>query len=116
MTTNIIKRSNGNSNLPTTSVSGWVDQLFQDNLNRFFNDDFWSFGGNSQKAGVPVNLRETDKTYEMELVAPGLRREDFNLQVSDDMLTVSFEHQDEKKDDSKNGGWLRREYRMQSFT
>ena len=90
MTTNIIKKNNGNSNVPTRSVTGWIDQLMQDNLNRFFTDDFWNLGGNSQRTGAPVNLRETDKTYEMEVIAPGLRKEDFKLQVSNDLLTICF--------------------------
>jgi HSP20 family protein len=116
MTTNIIKRSNGNTNVPTKSVSGWVDQLLQDNLNRFFTDDFWGFNGANYKTAVPVNLRETDKTYEMELVAPGIRKEDFKLNVSNDMLTVSFEHQDSHNEENKNESWLRKEYKLQSFT
>ena len=116
MTTNIIKRNNGNSNMPTRSVTGWIDQLMQDNLNRFFTDDFWNLGGNAQRTGAPVNLRETDKTYEMEVIAPGLRKEDFKLQVSNDLLTVSFEPQPDQSDENKNDGWLRREYKMQAFT
>jgi HSP20 family protein len=116
MTTNIIKRNNGNSNVPARSVTGWIDQLMQDNLNRFFTDDFWNLGGAGQRTGAPVNLRETDKTYEMEIIAPGLRKEDFKLQVSSDMLTVSFEPQPGQNDVNQNEGWLRREYKTQAFT
>ena len=116
MTTNIIKRNNGNSNMPARSVTGWVDQLLQDNLNRFFTDDFWGLSGSNFRTSVPVNLRETGKTYEMELVVPGLRKEDFKLHVSNDMLSVSFEQQDEQKEENKKEGWLRREYNLQSFT
>jgi len=111
MTTNIIKRNYGNSNVPARTVTGWIDQLMQDNLNCFFTDDFWNLGGTAQRAGVPVNLRETDKTYEMQVITPGLRKEDFKLQVSNDLLTVSFEAQPDQND-----GWLRREYKIQSFT
>ena len=113
--TSIMKRGNGNSNVPTT-FTGLVDQLFQDNLNRFFNDDFWSPGGANRYTQVPVNIRETDKTYEMELVAPGLKKEDLKLNVSDDMLTISFEHKEENKQESEGEGWLKREYRHQSFS
>ena len=116
MTTNIIRRNDGTSTVAPRTVSGWVDQLMQDNLNRFFTDDFWGLSSPNQRVGVPVNLRETDKTYEMELVAPGLKKEDFKLHVSNDMLTVSYEHQDEKTDESQQEGWLRKEYKLQSFT
>jgi HSP20 family protein len=114
MTANIIKR-NGRSNTPApASFTGLVDQIFQDNLNRFFHDDFWGFNGVTQQNNIPVNVRETDKTYEMDLVAPGLSKQDFKLNVANDMLTISFEHKEENNQEEDN--WLRREYKMQSFT
>ena len=116
MTTSIIKRNNGASATPARTLSTWVDQLLQDNLNRFFNDDLWGFSGMNHQVNVPVNLRETDKSYEMELVAPGLSKEDFNLNVANDMLTVSFERKEEQSQENKEEGWLRREYGLQSFT
>ena len=115
MSNSIIKRTNGTSNLPARSITGLVDQLFQNNLNRFFNDDFWGFNGVEHQLTVPVNLKETDKTFEMQLIAPGLRKEDFKLNVTNDLLTVSFEQKEEQEQGSKKDGWLRKEYRMQSF-
>lgn len=116
MTTSIIKRGNGTANLPARNLGNWMDQLLQDNLNRFFNDDFWGFNGLNQQVTVPVNLRETDKSYEMSIVAPGLNKEDFKLNVTNDLLTVSYEQKEEKKEQGKEEGWLRNEYRMQSFS
>ena len=113
--TTIMKRNNGNSTMPST-FTGLVDQLFQDNLTRFFTDDFWGSGNGSRSFQVPVNIKETDKTYEMELVAPGLKKEDLKLNVSNDMLTVSFEHKEENNQENENEGWLKREYRHQSFS
>lgn len=116
MTNSIIKRTNGTSNLPARPITGLIDQLFQNNLNRFFNDDFWGFNGVEHQVTVPVNLKETDKAYEMQLVAPGLRKEDFKLNVTNELLTVSFEQKDEQEQGSKEEGWLRKEYKMQSFS
>ncbi len=115
MTNSIIKRTNGTSNLPARPITGLIDQLFQNNLNRFFNDDFWGFNGVEHQVTVPVNLKETDKAYEMQLVAPGLKKEDFKLNVTNELLTVSFEQKEEQEQGSNNDGWLRKEYRMQSF-
>jgi HSP20 family protein len=112
----LMKRTNGNGNVPATGFSGMVDKIFQDNLSRFFDDDFWGFGGLNREANVPVNVRQTDKSYELEVVAPGLRKEDFKINVSGDMLTVSFEHQEENNLQSKEEGWLRKEYKMRSFS
>jgi HSP20 family protein len=52
----------------------------------------------------------------MELVAPGLRKEDFMLNISGDMLTVSFEENKENKESNKEEGWVRQEYRTRSFS
>ena len=116
MKTNLIKTGNGNTAMPARTMGNWVDQLFQDNLNRFFNDDFWGFSGINQQVNVPVNLHETDKSYEMSLIAPGLRKEDFKLNVTDELLTISYEQKDEQKTENKDQRWLRKEYKMQSFS
>jgi HSP20 family protein len=113
----IVKRGNGQSiTMPERSTfTGLIDRWFQDNLNNFFNDDdSWGFTGLQQTTGIPVNVRETDKNYELDLVAPGLKKEDFQLNVSDDMLTVSFERRD--KQENRDQDWSRREYKIQSFT
>ena len=116
MKTNIIKRSNGNTAMPARTENNWIDHLFQENLNRFFNDDLWGFSKIDQQANVPVNLRETDQSYEMSLIAPGLRKEDFKLNVTNDLLTVSYEQKEEHHEEKAEEGWLRKEYKMQSFS
>src|SRR5579875_2374796 len=111
---NIIKRNN--SNMPATAFSGLVDSVFQNTLSSFFDDNFWGFNGLATRNPVPVNIRETDKTYEMELMAPGLKKEDFKIEANGDMLTVSYEHKEDHNEENKDEGWLRREHRMQSFS
>lgn len=109
---NILKRE---YNAQPANFGTVVDQIFQNNLSRFFDDSFWGAGGNTGNNKVPVNLRETDTTYEMELVAPGLRKEDFQLNVTRDMLTVSFEEKNENKETSQQG-WVKQEFRKRSFS
>ncbi|HMI60736.1 MAG TPA: Hsp20/alpha crystallin family protein [Puia sp.] len=110
--TNIIKKDNAR---PATFGSA-VDQLFQHNLDRWFDDQFSGFNGLQTRSGVPVNIRELDKSYEVEVVAPGLEKKDFQLQLNGDALTVSFEHKEDSIQQGENDRWLRREYRKQSFT
>jgi HSP20 family protein len=110
---NILKRENSRQPANFGTV---VDQIFQNNLSRFFDDSFWGSSSNMNRTNVPVNLRETDVTYEMELVAPGLRKEDFQLNISGDMLTVSFEEKSENKEANNQEGWIRQEYRKRSFS
>ena len=116
--TNIMKRENGGARVAPNAFGGLIDQIFQDNLGRFFDDTAFGFNGNRSlsRNQVPVNVKETDKSYEMDIVAPGLRKEDFKISVSGDMLTVTFEHKEETNQENKDEGWLRKEFRMQSFS
>jgi len=114
---NIMKRNTGNGNQTTGSLmpfGGLVDSVLQNSLSRFFDDDFWGFSGLNSR--VPVNIRETDTNYEMDIVAPGLRKDDFSVKMDNNVLTVSFEHKEEDKQENRQNGYLRQEYRMQSFS
>jgi HSP20 family protein len=117
---NIMKSNNGHGGTMATRshmpLGGLVDSVFSNTLRRFFDDDYWGANGIVSSNKVPVNIRETDKTYEMEVVAPGLRKEDFNVNISDNMLTISFEQKQENKEENKSEGYLRQEYRMQAFS
>lgn len=116
--TMIMKRKNRNGDLATKPLmpfSSLVDTALQNTLSRFFDDSFWGFDGNVSANQVPVNIRETDKSYEMEIIAPGLKKEDFNVNISNNMLTVSFEHKEEDKKENKQEGYITQEYRWQSF-
>jgi len=106
---NIIKKTD---NRPA-AFGSVVDELFHTNLNRLFDDHFWGFNGVGSR--VPVNIRETDATYEVELVAPGLKKEDFQLSCTGDTLTISFEHKEEESS-GEQSRWIRREHRASSFT
>ena len=108
---NIVKRAD---NSPKTFGSV-VDELFQTNLNRFFDDRFWGFNDAQGDTRVPVNIHETNAAYEVEVVAPGLRKEDFHLSYTGDTLTISFEHKDEKTEKEEKK-WIRREFRSRSFS
>lgn len=113
----MVKRDNGAmSSAPTARPFGsLVSSLLGQDMKRWFDDDFWGVGRLSQNT-VPVNIRETDKTYEVEVIAPGLRKDDFKVSLDNKNLTVSFEHKDEKKEGSEKEGYLRQEYQHQSFT
>jgi HSP20 family protein len=113
MTNTIAKKQNGNAY--GSSLGKVVDEVFQNSLHRFFDDEFW--GGNRVKSGiVPVNVRETEKQYELDVIAPGCRKEDFNIRLEDNMLVVSMEAKEEnQKSDAKNT-WVRNEYSLRSFS
>ena len=59
---------------------------------------------------------ENDKEYKVELAAPGLTKEDFDVHIDEDNnLVISMEKKNEKKDENKNGRYLRREFSYTKF-
>ena len=88
MNTTIAKRQN---DLPSVSFGNVVDNIFQNSLRHFLDDNFWDMEGRLTTGSVPVNVRETDNQYEMDVIAPGCKKEDFNVNINDNMLTISFE-------------------------
>lgn len=86
-------------------------------VNGLMNDFFGGFNRTDDAAlyQVPVNIAENEAAFEMQVVAPGLNKEDFKVNVDNNLLTVSFEHKDEMKEADKNHKILRAEYKMRSF-
>jgi HSP20 family protein len=84
-------RYNANDFVPT-SFSSLVDRLFNESVTRS--------GGSSF---VPkVDVIENETTFEIHFAVPGLNKEDFNIELKDNYLTVGGERKfnHEKKDKS----------------
>lgn len=86
------------------------------NLNTLFDDFFntlptvWG----KELNVPPVNIHETNDAYHVEMAAPGLKKEDFKINVENGMLTVSYEKKTESE--SKDYKTHRREYSISSFS
>ena len=113
MTNAIAKRENGNS---YASFGNVVDNIFQNSLRRFFDDNFWDAENHVSTGTVPVNIRETEQHYELDVVAPGCRKEDFKISVDDNLLTISMNRGEEQKQENQKIGWVRNEYLQRSFS
>lgn len=88
-------------------------------FNTLFNDNFWTWttkeGLNSGNGVVPaVNVKESDEAFDIELAVPGLKKTDFNIEVKDDVMTITAESQ-EKKEEKEKDQWTRREFTFNSF-
>jgi len=89
-------------------------------LNRFFDDFFTKdlfWNGENElsrlNASPAVNIKETENLFDLELAAPGLTKKDFNIEVNEDVLTISFEKKEENEANEEN--YKRREFGFQSF-
>jgi HSP20 family protein len=85
---------------------------FANLLEGFMNNDFTNSERKFTQA-PSVNIRENDDKYEMHLLAPGLQKEDFKIDVDKNLLTISFEHKEESKETEDK--WLRQEFKKSSF-
>jgi HSP20 family protein len=86
--------------------------LFPSVFDEFLSD--WA-GGLETKMNVPaVNIIEHDKNFEISLAAPGRKKDDFKLEVDNQVLTISSETKDEQT--TTEGKYTRREYSHSSFT
>jgi HSP20 family protein len=61
-----------------------------------------------------VNITETKDHYQVSLAAPGLKKDDFKIDVEGNMLSISCEKEDSKEETEKK--YTRREYSYRSFS
>ena len=88
-------------------VPAYWDDFFND---RFFNQLKSSNGNVNSPA---VNIVEDDKGYSIEVAAPGIARKEFNIEIENDVLTISTEQKENKEENKQN--FLRREFNFKSF-
>jgi HSP20 family protein len=87
--------------------NGWMDDFLNDLPTAFgktFRDETFT---------PQVNIKETNDSYVLDLLAPGRTKEDFKINVEKNILTISSENkQDEHKENEKQ---IRKEFSLQSF-
>lgn len=95
---NLIKRNT----VPFPSI---IDELLKPD---------WLGGIQNFNTNVPaVNIKETDTSFGIELAAPGKKKEDFNIEIDHNVLTISSENKLEKEE--TEGKYTRREFSYSSF-
>jgi HSP20 family protein len=83
-----------------------------------FNDFFkpwgeWFDGGNVWNVPA-VNISESKDAYKVSLAVPGMKKEDFKIDLDGNMLTISSEKKEEKEE--KDEKFTRKEYSFSSFS
>lgn len=88
----------------------WLPSIFND----FFDND-WMVKANA--TAPAINVFETEKEYKVELAAPGMTKEDFNVHIDEENnLVISMEKKTESKEnEKKEGRYLRREFSYSKF-
>lgn len=95
--------------LPIMNRNSWLPEVFND----LFENDFTPRNVSTAPA---INVKETQTAYTVELAAPGLKKEDFMVNINaEGNLVVKMEQHDEKKDEDRNSHYLRREFSFSKF-
>jgi HSP20 family protein len=101
----LVKFNNG------TTVKGNYPS-FNDLFDTFFKD---SYINDRVLTKVPaVNISESEEAFEIELAAPGVKKEDFKLNLEKNVLTVSTEQKEQKIEETKKVS--RKEFSYSSFS
>ncbi|MBM1106418.1 Hsp20/alpha crystallin family protein [Aurantibacter crassamenti] len=87
--------------------------VFPSLMNEILKPD-WFGGLENMNVNLPaVNIKENEKDYELELSVPGRKKEDFNIEVDNKVLTVSSDVNTEKDISKEN--YTRKEFSFTSF-
>ncbi len=71
---------------------------------------------NSIGTSIPaVNIQESDENFIVEVAAPGKLREDFKIELENDVLTISSENKKEIKEGEKAKKYTRKEFSYSTF-
>lgn len=95
--------------LPVINRNNWMPEVFND----FFDTDFMTRANATAPA---INVKETEKDYTVEVAAPGMTKDDFNVNIDKDgNLHIHMEAHTEKKEEDKKSHYLRREFAYSKF-
>lgn len=102
----------------STKVVSRKSELFPTVFDDFFkpwNEWFGNGGRWPAQLNLPaVNITENDNEYSITVAAPGLKKDDFNIDVEGNMLSISSEKEESKEE--KEAKYTRKEYSYSSFS
>jgi len=88
--------------------------LFPSVFDEFFKPDWFGGMENHNRSYPAVNIKEKEDSFELELAIPGKKKEDFNVELDDHVMTISMESKSENEMMEEN--YTRKEFSYSSFT
>ena len=89
----------------TPNLRSWVEDFFS---------DFKLFPGDGGSLAPAINIREVEEMFIVEVAAPGKKKEDFVIEVKNNILTISSEHKEEKEEKTEH--FMRKEFSFNKFS
>lgn len=100
--------ANKNSNQNFPNLSNWLDDIFNRDLPSVFTSNF-----NTGITLPKVNIKETVDSFIVEMAVPGLKKSDFQIDIDNQVLSISTETKEENEHKEEN--YTRREFGYSSF-
>ncbi|MBP8777029.1 MAG: Hsp20/alpha crystallin family protein [Bacteroidaceae bacterium] len=95
--------------MPVRRSQNWLPSIFND-----FFDNEWLERANT--TAPAINVIESESNFKVEVAAPGMTKEDFNVTLDENQnLVISMEKKTENNEENKEGRFLRREFSYTKF-
>lgn len=98
-------------NAITKTNRGWLPNILDDIFEERLTDSRFK----NLHTLPAVNIQEREDRFTIELAAPGKAKEDFNIELDNDLLTISSEQKTENQTENKAKHYTRREFSYHSF-
>lgn len=96
------------------SINKRGEDIFDSFFNNFFGEDmFYPSNISTFGNGFKVDLKENENNYMIEADLPGIKKENIDINLNNNYLTISAKRQDDVED--KSGNYVRRERRYGEF-
>lgn len=90
------------------------DPLSIFNYDNFFDNNFFGFPSFFKSENIPaVNVIENKENFQLDIAVPGMNKEDFKLNVTDNVLSISSKKENSKEEKTDN--YTRKEFSYSSF-
>jgi HSP20 family protein len=99
----------------SSSLFPAIPSLLDEFLNRDWRDSSLGTWRSSAPTLPAVNVREDSDELVIELAAPGMKREDFKVELDNDVLTISSEQQESDEASDQDGNYTRKEFSYHAF-
>ncbi|MEM6264636.1 MAG: Hsp20/alpha crystallin family protein [Bacteroidota bacterium] len=88
---------------------------FSNMFDDFLTRDLFNHEGFTNSQVPAVNISEHDDSFGIEVAAPGLKKEDFSINLDNNRLVISSEQKTETEETKEDGTYTRREFSYSSF-
>lgn len=100
-----------------TRIRQYSNNLFPSFFDNFLSRDLTNWANSNfseDNSTLPaVNIKESQEGYAIEVAAPGMRKEDFNINLDKNQLIISAHKEEEKEEKEKH--YHKREFSYESF-